>query len=144
MIVFLIWNLIISWFLWRTINHYHHLTKGVKKGNLERILRSLLKREKVDSKRIDEIEKAIQNLEEKGRFCFQKASLVKFNPFSDLGGNQSFSLALLDDRDKGVVITSLHGRQTTRVYTKLINGGKETKLSEEELKAIKKAKKEKE
>ena len=143
LILLAIWNLVLTWIIYRIISHYNRLTKGVKQGNLEKILELLLKRSKVDSERIDEIQKLVKKLEEKGKFSFQKASLVKFNPFSDLGGNQSFSLALLDTQDKGVVITSLHGRQTTRVYTKLINEEKEIKLSEEELKAIKKANKEK-
>jgi len=138
-----VWNLILTGIIYRTVRHYNRLARGIKQGNLEKILDSLLKKSEVDSGRIDEIKKAVKKLESESRFHFQKASLVRFNPFSDLGGNQSFSLALLDDRNKGVVITSLHGRQTTRVYTKLIDGEKEIKLSEEELKAIKKAKKEK-
>lgn len=137
-----IWNLILSWLIWRTILHYRRLTKKVKKGNLERILESILKEGELTKMALDNLGKRIRSLDLESKFCFQKAGLVKFNPFSELGGDQSFSLAILDSQNQGLVVTSLHGRQTTRIYTKLV-GEKEVKFSEEELKAIKKAKKEK-
>ncbi|MFH1840926.1 MAG: DUF4446 family protein [Candidatus Shapirobacteria bacterium] len=73
----------------------------------------------------------------------QKIGLVRFNPFSGTGGDQSFSLALMDGTDNGVVITSLHHRESTRLYAKQIAAGKSVthELSEEEKKAIKIAKK---
>lgn len=71
---------------------------------------------------------------------FQKIGFVRFNPFDDSGGNISFALALLDAHDNGFVISSLHGREGTRVYSKTVIAGKsESKLTEEESKAIKNA-----
>ena len=58
------------------------------------------------------------------RKALQRVGLVRFNPFEDTGGNQSFALALLDaDRD-GVIVSSLHSRDLTRVYAKAVTGGK--------------------
>ncbi len=136
-----LWNLIISWFVWRAVSHYRHLTKGVSKSNLEKVLESILKNGQLTKQGVKTLKKRIEDLSIDSEFHFQKVGLVKFNPFSELGGNQSFSLAILNGADKGLVITSLHGRQTTRVYTKLINGKNEVRLSEEEVKAVKKAKK---
>jgi hypothetical protein len=66
-----------------------------------------------------------------------KVAVVRFNPFEGLGGNQSFSLALLDANDCGAVVTSLFSRDGNRVYCKPIkNGASEFKLTEEEKKAI--------
>ena len=66
--------------------------------------------------------------------------MVRFNPFSDVGGDQSFSLALLDKRNNGIVITSLYAREGSRVFGKPIeNGLSPHSLSEEEKEAIKKA-----
>jgi hypothetical protein len=66
--------------------------------------------------------------------------IVRFNPFSEVGGDQSFSIALLNENDDGVVITSLYTRQENRVYGKPIkNSQSEYSLSEEEKKAIEKA-----
>ncbi len=67
----------------------------------------------------------------------QRVGIVRFNPFHSTGGDQSFSLALLDRDNNGVVITSLHANDMTRVYAKPVqNGGSEQQLSREEEKAI--------
>jgi hypothetical protein len=63
--------------------------------------------------------------------------MIRFNPFSELGGDHSFCLALLDDRDTGVVLTGLHTRERTRFYMKDITNGKSSlELSNEEKKAL--------
>lgn len=66
--------------------------------------------------------------------------LVRFDAFPDAGGAQSFALALLDDEGDGVVLTSLHSRQTTRVYIRDIRRGvSDAPLSEEEDQALREA-----
>lgn len=70
----------------------------------------------------------------------QKVGMVRFNPFGEVGGNQSFALALLDRSDSGVIILSLYAREGVRVYAKPIEGGQtEYKLSEEEIEALSRA-----
>jgi hypothetical protein len=65
---------------------------------------------------------------------------VRFNPFEDTGGNQSFALALLDAEGNGWVLSSLHARSGTRVYAKAIREGRaDGALSDEEAAAIKQA-----
>lgn len=76
-------------------------------------------------------------LQEHSTFAIQKLGVVRFNPFNDGGGNFSFSLALLDAHNTGVIITSMYGRQQNRMYTKKItNGTSESPLTEEEEQAI--------
>ncbi|MBI2607314.1 MAG: DUF4446 family protein [Candidatus Doudnabacteria bacterium] len=71
---------------------------------------------------------------------FQKIGVVRFNPFDDAGGNMSFALAILNHHNDGVVVSSLHGREGTRIYAKSIKAGaSEHKLTEEEAEAIKSA-----
>ncbi|MBU4210353.1 DUF4446 family protein [Patescibacteria group bacterium] len=76
-----------------------------------------------------------------GEKCIQKVSLHRFNPFNELGGNQSFVLVLLDSDNSGIIVTSLHGRKNTRIYSKRVKNGKADgiTLSKEEELAIKKA-----
>lgn len=64
----------------------------------------------------------------------QKLSLTRFNPFDEMGGDQSFILCLLDNTNSGVIITSLHNRDTTRLYAKEIKNGQSESaaLSKEE------------
>ncbi len=83
------------------------------------------------------IEEAVSALKEIQKNSIQKIGLARYNPFADNGGNLSFSLALLDANSNGVVITSLHGREQNRIYSKPIIAGKsEFTLTAEEEKAI--------
>lgn len=67
-------------------------------------------------------------------------SLIRFNPFSEVGGHHSFVLTLLDMHKNGVVLTGLHGRGLTRFYTKLITHGlPDQPMSDEETKGLKEA-----
>jgi hypothetical protein len=74
------------------------------------------------------------------RTALRHVGLVRYDAFEDVGGRLSFSCALLDDHGNGVVITSINGRQETRVYAKPIDGGKSPhNLSAEETEAIRRA-----
>jgi hypothetical protein len=74
------------------------------------------------------------------RHAVQHVGLVRFNPFEDTGGNQSFVLAMLDANADGIVLSSLHSRTATRVYVKAILGGRsEATLSAEEVAALRDA-----
>ena len=66
--------------------------------------------------------------------------LVKFNPFPDTGGDQSFVVSLLDQGGSGILLTSLHGRGITRLYAKKVTAGKVSlELSAEEKQALSQA-----
>ncbi|HRY62564.1 MAG TPA: DUF4446 family protein [Candidatus Paceibacterota bacterium] len=84
-----------------------------------------------------EIEKEIQNIKDKVRRNIQTAGTVRFNPFEDAGGNQSFASAFLDDHGDGVVISSLYSRDKVSVFAKPIKKMKsDYELSEEEKEAM--------
>lgn len=83
---------------------------------------------------IDNELKKVRKMAEEG---YQKIGFVRYNPFGDVGGNLSFSICLLDDHNNGFVISSIHSREGTRVYSKTVHGGgSEYNLSEEEKGAI--------
>jgi hypothetical protein len=73
--------------------------------------------------------------------ALHKIGLVKFNPFHDYSGNQSFALALLNSKDNGIIISSIHTREGARIYTKEIQNGApvNNELTTEEKEAITKA-----
>jgi hypothetical protein len=78
-----------------------------------------------------------ETLEVRSRSSLQHVGIVRFNPFEDTGSDQSFAIALLDDRRDGIVLSSLHGRGQTRVFAKPVEGGESThQLSGEEAQAI--------
>ena len=69
--------------------------------------------------------------------CVQRVGIVRYDAFGDVGGRQSFSLALLDVEGSGIVLTGLHGRSDMRVYAKPVVAGKSPlALTEEERQAI--------
>jgi hypothetical protein len=93
------------------------------------------------SQEFSEIQKNLDQLTSQIKNSVSKIGLVRFNPFDDMGGDQSFTLALLDHHKSGVIITSLHTRENTRIFAKLVkNGeGQSISLSKDEKLAIVKA-----
>jgi len=113
------------------------LTGGVEGGDLEAVLGEHLATVHEVGRDLDELTARMAFVESSARHHFAKEGLVRFNPFPDTGGNQSFALALLDESEDGVVISSLHSRTGTRIYAKAVSGGKaDTSLSAEEQEAI--------
>jgi Protein of unknown function (DUF4446) len=90
--------------------------------------------------RVDALNALEQELEGSTRRALQKVGMVRFNPFQDSGGDQSFAIALLDQGGSGVVVSSLHGRAETRIFAKQVTNGRSThSLSDEEQQAIREA-----
>jgi len=114
--------------------------KFFKKDKEPKNLKEVLKQFEGLEKEVEKISEGLENLKKEGKFSIQKMGIVRYNPFSGVGGDQSFSVALLDGNNDGVVVTSLYSRDGNRVYGKPIkNGSSEYSLSDEEKKAIDKA-----
>lgn len=147
-IVFLVFAVIFVWlialtiFFWRVLRHYNNLTKGVSQKTLKSVLEDVLREVGVHKKDIDYLKEYSVKLEKEGLLHIQKVGLVRFNPFKDTGGDQSFILSLVDGNDTGVIISGLYSRSGTRWYAKKVVEGKATEheLSEEEKRALKEAK----
>lgn len=121
--------------------HYNRLTRGVRSETLTHVLGELLGEIKTLKSRTTAGEKAVEDLTKDGLSHIQRVGVVRFNPFSDTGGAQSFTMAILDGKNDGVVMTSLYARSGNRWYVKqIIRGeGKDIELSKEELAAIRQA-----
>lgn len=82
-----------------------------------------------------EVSNRINNL---AMHSLHKVGIVRYNPFKDLGGDQSFVITLLDGKNSGLTISSLHTREGTRVYAKpILKGESRYPLTQEEKQAIK-------
>jgi len=138
----LVWVVSLTVLVLQTMLHYRRLTKNITKKDLKAVLNQILSRQELDQKEISAINKAVAKLKLDLNLSLQKIGFVRFNPFSQTGGDQSFSLALLDNRNNGIVFSSLHSRENTRLYAKTVKNGKseDYELSKEELKAIQYAK----
>lgn len=136
-----LWLLALTIFIFNIFSHYNKLTKGTDNKGLKSILESLLKEASLARSEINHIKEYAEKIQKDGLFHIQKIGLVRFNPFKDTGGDQSFILSLIDGNDTGVIISGLYSRSGTRWYAKKVVDGKglEYELSEEEKKALKEA-----
>ena len=129
-------------FIWLVVleRRLKKLFKGSGGRNLEKILASLGKESAGLEKKTREIEKYLQATELRLQKSLKNVGLVRFDSFEGVGGKQSFSVAFLDEKKNGAVISSLYGRDFNRVYAKPVEGGVSSySLSEEEKEAINKA-----
>jgi hypothetical protein len=116
------------------------ITRGSDEQSLEAVLGSHLERVRQVVRDIDVVAARTAIIERDLQNSFARVGLVRFNPFEDTGGNQSFALALLDGRGDGFIVSSLHARAGTRLYAKAVaGGGAEAALSDEEAEALRQA-----
>lgn len=132
------WLLALSLILYRYTTHYNTLTAGIDKKTIHSVFDKLLSELADLKKELATLKKRYDILERDGTLHIQKIGLVRFNPFKDTGGDQSFTLALIDAHDTGIVISALHSRSGMRWYAKrvVMGRGHEYDLSDEEKQAI--------
>lgn len=134
--------MVVSVFVFLNLYFFKKLEKDTGQTSLKKVIEKIVAGEAKNHSEIEELFRKNKLLEEDAQLHVQKVGLIRFNPFREMGGDHSFSLALLDGRDTGVIVTGLHTRDRTRVYMKAIKGGKcEFELSDEEKKALTKAQK---
>ncbi|PIU68449.1 hypothetical protein COS81_03960 [candidate division WWE3 bacterium CG06_land_8_20_14_3_00_42_16] len=140
-LLLLIWLVVLTILLNRQKKYYKKLFNETDGKELKEILESHLGRVAKVSQRMGDLEAIMKRIQEESNFYFQKIGFVRFNPFRETGGDQSFILALLDKKNNGIVISSLHGRNQTRLFAKTVKEGKAEKhtFSAEEESAVKKA-----
>ena len=113
------------------------MTRGTDGRSLESVLDAHLDKVFAVARELDELSARSAVLEATTRRAFQRVGLVRFNPFEDTGGNQSFAVAVLDANGDGFVLSSLHARGGTRLFAKSLAGGRaEAALSAEETEAV--------
>lgn len=108
--------------------------------NLEEDLETYMYRvEKVEKESL-KIANHVEVLDHNLTKCIQKIGMVRYNAFNDVGSDLSFSLALLDENNNGVVLNGIYAREMSNIYAKPIQNGKTTYvLSDEEKEALQKA-----
>ena len=133
-------NIFLIIYLYKIRKRFNLLFQGKKATDLEEILLNQVKKTTNQGKVLKEISGKVGELERISQKTFQKIGIIRFNPFSNVGGNQSFVIALLDSQNNGFVISSLYTREGNRVYAKPIKNSKSGyTLSDEEKEAISKA-----
>lgn len=142
LVALLLWLSGLSYVFWRMLSHYRRIAGKAQSGDVISALETVLKSEEVNSKEIKRLASELESVTKNQVVPIQKVGLVRFNPFNETGGDQSFSLCLLNGEGEGFILTTLHTRDRTRVYTKPVIGWKSKyELSREEENALKEAKK---
>ena len=118
---------------------------GIDGASLEKNIYALYEDNKMLKEHMTKHRKDIQNLYKKHESTFQKMGLVKYDAFHQMGGQLSFSLALLDENNNGFILNSVHSTDGCYSYTKRITAGEcKLPLGIEEEESLKRAMEEKE
>jgi len=139
-LVLIIWVALLQIWLFKLRKKMRIFLKGKKVKDLEEVISEQLKRMRDIEGNVDKLFTKSKELKKLCDISIQKVGIIRFNPFKDTGGDQSFAISLLDNKNNGLVLSSLYTREGNRVYTKPIESGKSTyHLSKEEEEAIKQA-----
>ncbi|MCX6804500.1 MAG: DUF4446 family protein [Patescibacteria group bacterium] len=129
--------------LWQQIelrNKYGQFLKGAEAKQIEELIKNYSSDVDKSLSQIDELAGFAAKLHKTQQLALSRVALVRFNPFGDTGGDQSFCIALLDHSNSGLVISAVHARSGTRVYAKdVVSGESQHHLSKEENEALRQA-----
>lgn len=135
-----VWLGILSFLVWRQGNFVKSLFPKSGERDVRKKFEEIFK--EVESFRLDlrNLKQEVGNIEKDGLGHIQRVEFLRFNPYGDTGGDQSFTACLLDKKGNGFVLTSLHARSGTRIFAKpVILGRGRYELSKEESAVVKKA-----
>ncbi|GAB7387692.1 DUF4446 family protein [Bacillaceae bacterium] len=149
-------GLVLVFFFLALLSFIIACTSMMKVSKLRKQLRTLLKHQGIDDfakwwqewgNWLQELQESVSEQDARLRRLANEVAkrkgrlgVVRFNAFHDTGSDLSFSVALVDDELNGVVITSIYGRDESRVYAKPLEKGRSSyHLSEEEKEALQKA-----
>lgn len=102
---------------------YRKFMRGVENKNLEALIMGYL--DKIDEAKAEteQMKELYDNLNVKLKECIQKVSIIRYRAFEDVGSDLSFSIALLDEGNSGVIVTGIYGRNESTTYAKPIDRG---------------------
>ena len=123
------------------IKKYRCLIKGLSENNVEDLMVSYSEEmDKVKKELEGNIENRLCELEKRMPSTLRNVGMISYNAFENMGNNMSFSMAALDDKKNGFVLTGIYTRENSYVYLKEVIGGQSQKeLSKEEKEALSKA-----
>ncbi len=117
----------------RLLSRYRDFMQGATGASLEQLLHEHVAQLGETAEQVQSLERMTRRLEQEALSYIHRVAVVRYNPFRDTGGDQSFAIALADGQGNGVVLSSLHARDVTRVYAKPLENWKSTyALTDEE------------
>lgn len=122
------------------IGRYEKFMQGSRAKSLEKKIAELFEEQNVQKSLLENHSRQLKEIFRRHQGAFQKMGFVKYDAFKEMGGKLSFCLVLLDEKDNGFLLNSVHSSDGCYSYTKRIKGGQsDLELSPEEAVALKKA-----
>lgn len=119
---------------------YRKMMQGSDGANLERLLISHIEEVRQAVDEVKKLSETCQRMEITSKACIQKIGIIRFNAFEDTGSDLSYSIALLDGNNNGVILSSIFGRNESRAYAKPVVAGQSSYfLTGEEKQALESA-----
>jgi len=136
--------LVLAWRAMSKLRRLQHRWRDLLAGgngrDLEQMLEDHLRERRLMAQEVESLRQRADELEAKMRTSKRHLGVVKYDAFEDVGGQQSFALAIYDDKGDGAVLTGIVGRSDCRVYAKpLVALAADRILSQEEQRALKDA-----
>lgn len=139
-LLLLILNIVSQFRISRITKQYDRLVKGMDAGSLENLILQHIDKIEETSYEVLNLKEFCDELDDRLKLCVQKVGFIRYNAFSEMGNNLSFSIALMDDKQNGFVLTSIYGRDESNTYAKpIIDGKSKYNLSTEEIQAMDRA-----
>lgn len=122
-LILLIWNIITSVQLAKLEGKYKRLMRGSTNTSIEQLIKEYM--DSIDNtvNKVDVLSGELIHLKEQSDRCIQKCNIIRYNAFLDTGSDLSYSIALLDNYNSGVIISSIYGRNESVTYAKPIDNG---------------------
>ncbi|MSR91668.1 DUF4446 family protein [Inconstantimicrobium porci] len=121
-------------------SRYKKMMRGTSTQNLEELIINNLDSINESEEKSKECLKEIKDLKKKTKSCVQKIAITRYKAFEDIGSDLSFSIAMLDENNDGLILTSIFGRNESTTYAKPVDKGiSRYDLSEEELDVLNEA-----
>lgn len=102
---------------------FRRFTRGVDNKNLEEVIDTYFEKVDLSKEKVDNLELSVNKLNEELKMCIQKTAIKRYKAFDDIGSDLSFSIALLDEYNNGIILTSIYTRDDSVVYAKPIDRG---------------------
>lgn len=133
--------IIFVFILLRAVNklekRYRRLMRGTEAKSLEESVISYLDRVDAVDNKVNELSNKCDHIESEMKNCIQKVAITRYKAFDDVGSDLSFSIALLDEENDGVILTGLYSRNDSTTYAKPVDKGiSRYDLSDEEIQVL--------
>ncbi|MDR0979194.1 MAG: DUF4446 family protein [Lachnospiraceae bacterium] len=114
-VLFIINSVIIS----KQKKHYNSFMKNISNGgNIEEMLVKYINKVEEVSKKNTQIETYIKDIDVQVSTCIQKVGIVRYSAYKSVGSDLSFALAILDQKDNGIVLNGIYSREMSNIYAK--------------------------